>query len=117
MRKKLRSRRGETLVEALVSVLLVSIVSAALVVMVLSASQMNKAASQKDSELYNAISAAETNTVSEGLGGPATEDNLAGETGTVTVTVGSSSVTKQVTFYGSKDETIFSYQENRGAGG
>lgn len=106
MRRKLRSRRGETLIESLVALLLVSIASVALIAMVTSASRMNKAANQLDSGLYAAVSAAEVR-----------QDNEDKEDGTVTVTVDGDSVTKDVTFYGSGDASIFSYQQREEAGG
>lgn len=100
MRKKLCSSKGETMMEALVSVLLVSIVSAAMVGMISSASRLNREAEEMDEALYSAISAAET-------GSTVTDKN-----GTVTVKVDDEldGVDVSVKFYGSTEEEIYSYE-------
>lgn len=100
MKKKLRSRCGEMLVESIVAVLIISLASVVLATMITSASRLNKTAKEKDTELYEAITAAETHGES-------------GNAGTVCVTVDGASVNKNVTFYCSdSDDPIYSYRVN-----
>ncbi len=66
LKKKLASRRGETLTEALVGILIVALSSVALVAMVTAASHMNTAAAARDQALYDAVKEAESGTLNGG---------------------------------------------------
>lgn len=110
--KKLCSRRGETLTETLVAVLVVGLSSAVLAAMIGAASRLNAVAIQKDETLYAAVIAAETG------------QDAAAETGKVQVTVGSDTVTfGSVSYYTDKDEenqaigTLYSYSYSKSGGG
>lgn len=59
MKKKLRAQSGETLVEALCSVLLVSLSSVLLATMISTAHQLNMTAKQRDDKLYADLSSSE----------------------------------------------------------
>ena len=97
MKKKLRSRCGEMLVESIVAVLIISLASVVLASMITSASRLNKTAKEKDTELYAAITAAETHSGS-------------GISGTVSVSVDGETVNKAVTFYcNDSNDPIYSY--------
>lgn len=94
---KLASRRGETLTETLVAVLMVALASVLLASMLSSASRMNAAAMEKDEALYDAVTAAETG------GG-------SGETGTVRVTLGGAALPDfNVTYYSDAGGTLYAY--------
>lgn len=88
LKQKLAARRGETLTETLVAILVISLSAAVLAAMIGAASRMNRLAIQQDEANYAAISAAET--------GAGTATN-----GTVTITtVDGSSTNYHVKFYG-----------------
>ena len=92
MKKKLLSRRGETIAEVLVAVLLIMLASAAFAAMVSSASKVNAKAEAQDEKLYAALTAAET------------KSN--GTDGTVSVTgAGDFSVS----YYSDTDGTLYAY--------
>ena len=76
--KKLRFAKGETLVETLTAVLIISLASVALASMIAAASRLNIRARENDERLYAAISELES-----GAG--------ESEAGTVTVTMGEQS--------------------------
>ena len=98
MKKKLSSRRGETLAETLVAVLIVSFASVLLASMLTSSSRLNKTAKENDEELYAAVTAAET-------------QSGTGTDGTVTVSVAGESIEKNVLLYCSDpDAPVWSYQ-------
>lgn len=98
MKRKLKSRRGETLVEALCSVLVAALSAALLAGMVTAASNMNSAARENDAKLYSSITAAET----------FTGDTRTGE---ITVTVGSQTTDTAVEIYGG---VVSSYRRSGG---
>ena len=96
MKRKLKSRRGETLVESLCAVLIASLSAALLAGMVTAASNMNISARENDAKLYSSISDAET---------------FAGDarTGEITVTVGSKTTDAAVQVYG---QVVSSYRRS-----
>ncbi len=69
----MRARRGETLTEALVGILIVGLSSAVLAAMIVSAARMNEAAAARDEALYAAVTEAENGTLS---GGEGTEESI-----------------------------------------
>lgn len=96
---KLTSRRGETLTETLVALLIVGLASGVLATIVGAASHMNKTAMDKDEVLYKAITAAETKTGT-------------GTTGKVDITVDGNDVDPNgldVTFYSDESGTLYAY--------
>lgn len=60
--KKLRSSKGETLIETIVAVFIIAISSAVFATMVISSNELNKAALNFDKSFYTELSAAETHT-------------------------------------------------------
>ncbi|MDO4516821.1 MAG: hypothetical protein Q4C76_06780 [Bacillota bacterium] len=113
---KLASRRGETLTETLVAILVVALSSAILATMIGAASRMNKTAMEKDAQLYGAVTAAETKTT-----------EVTEETPQVEVTVGSKTVTfgtdgtGTIEYYSdvsdNENGTLYSYRYTKGGGG
>lgn len=87
LKQKLSARRGETLTETLVAILVISLSAAVLAAMIGAASRMNRLAIQQDEANYAAISAAET--------GSGTATN-----GKVTIKVNGISTEYDVGFYG-----------------
>ena len=61
MKAKVKSQRGETLVETLVSVLIIILASVMLYGMAASAAKMNRQASEQDAAFYGQLTSAETN--------------------------------------------------------
>ena len=105
MREKLRSERGESLVETLTAVVIIALASAALASMIASAAKLNITARENDHELYEAISQLE-----EGL-----EE---GEEGMVTVTLNNEE-TRKVNFpvnYAQDDYGLLTAFEYTGGG-
>ena len=82
MRQKLRSQRGDTLMETLAALLLVVLTMAFLATSLVTAARINAGVRQTDTALKY--------------------DNATSETGTLTITRGNSSVTKSVTVYETK---------------
>ena len=101
MKKKLLSRRGETIAEVLVAVLLIMIASAAFAAMVSSASTVNATAEAQDEKLYTAFSAAEL------------QADETGTAGTVTVT---GVEPFDVYYYSDSDGNLYSYALKTGGG-
>lgn len=105
--KKLTSRRGETLTETLVALLIVGLASGVLATMVGAASHMNKTAMDKDEVLYKAVTTAETR--------PGT-----GTGGKVNVTVGGTAVEFGVSYHsdatGNTPGTLYAYSYTKGGG-
>lgn len=60
--KKLRQSRGETLIETLVAVLVMTCASVLLATMLLAASNLNSKAQEQDKSFYDQVTAAETDT-------------------------------------------------------
>lgn len=83
-----RSKKGETLAETLIALLLVCIASVALASMVMAASRMNATAMERDDALYAAVSQAEIASLDDG-------------SGTVEVTVDNQSQSFSVDYSGS----------------
>lgn len=106
MFRKLQSRRGETLVEALASILIAALSVALLFGCTIAATQINGMAEEADDVFYRALSAAEGQTADAAH--PA-------KTGTVKIGRGGSSVTWSVTLYGG--DGIYAYTREGGAGG
>lgn len=105
--KKLASRRGETLTETLVGVLIVGLASVALASMVVASSNMNAAAIKADEALYKAVSRAEGRTP--------VEDGGTGEKVTVEVTVGEGTIPHKFesALCGDKDLPLWSYSYHK----
>lgn len=103
---KLASRRGETLTETLVGVLIVGLSSAVLACMVAASARMNSAAVAADSALYEAVTKAEGG---EPAGGGTAEV-------AVTVTVGGESHTFSSALCGDGDVPLYSYRYEKGGG-
>ena len=100
---KLRSRKGETLTETLVAVLLVGLASVVLASMISAASHMSAQALERDTALYDEITVAEAQSSSQN--------------GSVTVELGgSSSQNFNVTYFGEEDQ-LHSYSYDKGGGG
>ena len=59
LRRKLRSRRGETMMETLVAIAMILLSSAVMLTMILAAGRANARAAARDQQLYQAISQAE----------------------------------------------------------
>lgn len=100
---KLRSRRGETLTETLVGILLVGLASVVLASMVGASSRMSAQALKRDADLYEEIASAETRT----------GDSSGGR---VTVWIGGSHQDFSVTYYGEEGQ-LRSYGYEKGGGG
>ncbi len=97
LRKKLASRRGESLTEALVGILIVALSSVVLAAMVTAASHMNAAAIARDKALYDAVTNAESGT-------PAGTQEV-----TVTVTVGEETHTFDAGLCGDDGLPLYGY--------
>lgn len=93
---KLRSRKGETLTETLVALLIVGLSSVVLASMIGAASRMGIQAAERDEELREEISAAETRTGS-------------GQSGDVTVKIDGTDINFPVSYYGEEGK-LHSYQ-------
>ena len=100
--RKLRSRKGETLTETLVAVLLVGLASVVLASMISAASRMGAQALERDTALYEEITVAEAQS--------------SGQNGSVTVEIGGSSQNFNVTYFGEEDQ-LHSYSYDKGGGG
>ncbi len=100
--RRLSSRRGETLVETLASILIVALAAAIFASMVLSATRLNIAAADADEAFYAELSAAETRAWTS--------------TGTVSVSWSSASQNFSVTLVGADGE-LRSYTDAGGGGG
>lgn len=98
MRRKLKSRSGETLAETLAAVLIAGLASVALLTMILSAVRINTRADGADEAFYAALSAAETDQR---------------QTGTVEVKVGGDPVVADLT--GTADLPAYRVQGGAGA--
>lgn len=83
MRRKLKSGRGETLVEVLASILIASLSVALLFGCVMASSNMDRRAKELDAGHYEALTAAETRTEGPVVEGTAKYPK---QTGTVSVT-------------------------------
>lgn len=81
--KKLRSNRGETLVEVMASILISALSVALLFSCVAASFDMDKEAKELDKKHYEALTAAETYTEGAEVGG---EREYPRQTGTVTIT-------------------------------
>lgn len=101
--RKLRSRKGETLTETLVAVLLVGLASVVLASMISAASHMSAQALERDTALYNEITVAEAQ--SSGV-----------QNGSVTVEIGGSSQNFNVAYFGEEDQ-LHSYSYDKGGSG
>lgn len=100
---KLRSRKGETLTETLVAVLLVGLASVVLASMIGAASRMGTQALERDAALYEEIIAAEARTGS-------------GQDSGVTVKIGGTNKNFAVTYYGGEGQLHSYAYEKRGGG-
>lgn len=91
--KKLRNKRGETLVETLCAVLVTGLAVALLAAMVSTSSRLERKGVEEAGKLYSAVSNAES---------------AAGttETGTVKVKIGEEEKTVTVTFYGEQNQAV-----------
>ena len=87
---KLRSKRGETLVEMLVSIVLLGLSISIMAVMLTTAYKMNRAAREADGQYYVALSSAERQS----------EDDKIGNGGKVSISYGTKKVEVSVDFYG-----------------
>lgn len=99
---KLRARKGETLTETLVAVLLVGLASVVLASMVGAASRMSIRALERDGKLYAAVTAAETQPDSAKV--EETDSN-------VRVAIGNGPTEDfPVTYFSDGDGTLYSYR-------
>lgn len=106
---KLRSRKGETLTETLIAVLIVGLASVVLASMVTAASRMSAQAEERDDKLYAAVTAAEAQPDSAKV-------EESDSSPTVQVTVGdNSTVNFSVTYFSDEDGTLSSYRYEKGA--
>ena len=103
IRKKLRSRRGETLAETLVALLIIGLASAALAAMIGAAVHMSTASIKRDNELRAAVTALETGTGTETTAG------------TVKVSVGGAEQDVTVIYESAGDGMLYAY--HKGGGG
>lgn len=96
--RKLRSRRGETLTEMLVSIVILGLSIAMMATMIITSTKITERSTAKDSEYRDQLSAAEAQDDSESTPGK----------GKVTITdkngVSTSSVTVNVNIYGGDGE-------------
>ena len=107
--RKLRSRKGETLTEKLVAILLVGLASVVLASMISAASRMGAQALEWDTALYEAVTAVETQP----------DEAKTGETDSkVQVTNGSNPAEDfTVAYYSDADGTLYSYRYEKSTGG
>jgi len=99
---KLNSRRGETLTETLVGILIVGLSSVVLAAMVTAASNMNATAIAGDKALYAAVTAAEKGT------------QIGSQEVTVEVTVGTSSTPFVSKLCGDENVPLYAYRYEEG---
>lgn len=105
---KLRSRKGETLTETLVAILLVGLASVVLASMISAASRMGAQALEWDTALYEAVTAVETQ--------PDEAKTEAAKK--VQVTIGSEPAEDfTVAYYSDADGTLYSYRYEKQTGG
>ncbi len=97
MKRKLASRRGETLTETLVGILIVGLSTAALACMAAVSARANSTAVREDAALYEAVTEAEA------------EKTPIGDT-TVTVTVDGVPHEFPSVLYGSGDVPLYAYR-------
>lgn len=100
---KLRSRKGETLTETLVALLIVGLSSVVLASMIGAASRMGTQALERDKNLYEEITATETRPES-------------GQSGSVMVKIDGTNENFNVTYYGGEGQ-LHSYAYKKGGGG
>lgn len=106
-RNKLRSRKGETLSETLVAVLLVGLASVVLASMIGAASRMSARSLERDVKLYAAVTAAETK--------PDDSAETEKTDSKVRVNVGNAPAKEfTVTFFSDEDGTLYSYRYKKG---
>lgn len=96
--KKLRNKRGETLIEALAAILIFTLATVALFSLITTATDLNRYAKESDAKTQEQLVAAEQGASN-------------GQSGTVTLTLTSSSEEKgvQVTVYGDRDGGLYAY--------
>ena len=106
---KLRSRKGETLTETLVAILLVGLASVVLASMISAASSMSAQALERDTALYEAVTAVETQP----------DEAKTGEADSkVQVTIESNPAENfPVTYFSDEDGTLYSYRYKKPTGG
>lgn len=109
IRNKLRSRRGETLTETLVALLVVALASVILATMIGTATRINAAAIQRDETLCQAVTAMETGT------------EAVATDGTVTVNINGGSVNFDGNYYSyaeeeGEDPILYAYGKKEGSG-
>ena len=98
---KLKQQKGETLIEALVSMLICTLAIGLLVTSILVATRINAANAEADAKFYKDLNRAETYLEEEGY-----------EKTTINITITSDSIgfeTKEVTLYGGEDGTFVAY--------
>lgn len=93
--KILKGRRGETITEALVTILIVAIAAAMFATMVMVASNILRTATEETAKMYGELSIAETRT--------------GGTEGTVKFTIGIETKTPAVQFYSEGEGALTSY--------
>lgn len=99
-RLKLRSERGETLVEVLASILIVSLSVMMVAGSVMASSRVDVETEKLDKKHYEALTNAETH------GG----DEMTGMTVTIKGSAGTVPVTPDITIYGNAGAGMFSYE-------
>ena len=106
---KLRSRKGETLTETLVAILLVGLASVVLASMIGAASRMGVQAKEQDEKLRDAVTAVETQP---------DEAKTEAANPNVQVTIGSEPAENfAVTYFSDEDGTLYSYRYEKSTGG
>lgn len=106
---KLRSRKGETLTETLVAILLVGLASVVLASMISAASRMGAQALEWDTALYEAVTAVETQP---------DEAKTEAANPNVQVTIGSEPAENfAVTYFSDENGTLYSYRYEKSTGG
>jgi type II secretory pathway pseudopilin PulG len=98
--RKLKNRSGETLIETLVAILIVSLASVVLVQTVITSAQMSSRSGSADKKFSEALAAAETQSSSTGSGTVTVTKDGAGESFSVPVNIYGG---------GSGDKTLTSY--------
>ena len=107
--RKLRSRKGETLTETLVAILLVGLASVVLASMISAASRMGAQALEWDTALYEAVTAVETQP---------DEAKTEAANPNVQVTIGREPAENfAVTYFSDEDGTLYFYRYEKSTGG
>ena len=94
-----RSKKGETILETLIAILIITFSSVMLVNLTITATRMNKVTEQEDDKFRQALMEA--------------EKAESGSSGEVTIKSGGSSYTYEVEYFG-EDDGLYSYRASNG---